>query len=943
VAEIVRGYGVETDDGHWICALDSVAGLGISDSGEALQGTSGVGTGLTGLKGMVKYVASIGMHQFTPVCCVQPTISSTGNVLTPIELTYEEFYTQCYYYTGTVSFESMLVRVTTPMIAFDDYGLGYTTWEHDYYDLATSNAKGATDYFIVKYFDANYIGDEIPTDPTIYQGIRINLDWGAPFGLMFPRSKDDIIKVTGPIIIADPDPANINGVLPGQCKSTMITIYNEGIGNAEITALYLDDSPGTDEFNIVDPLVVPFDVDTWESFEVEVEFCPLDNGAESTTLLVEYGVGQILEVPINGTTVLINTTPFCEGFNTSDWYHNATNLGWTNNLAEQDGIVEVGWFSASARIGDGGYTMYIYPYNNMVTWTMTPGFVIDEDNLWLQFFHGALDGFNNGWGTADVSHDPRRVLISDDNQATWTEIWSTTADQIPERVAATNFAPWAKTEISLADYAGKTVFFKFQSHRTGAPRGYWIIEDVCIAERITEPIIDAPASIDFGGVQVGESATTTVTIKNKGASVLKVTGVALEGDGFTLVDNNTYPVEVEGAGVAYSVNGADAVNVDVTLTPDDIGIYTGKLTVYYGYYEAKTFEISLTGEGLSCYTAAEAQIGENYFYQNSWWKYTAEKFQLVTVNSCSPHQDLSADQSYGYDTWLYVYADCEGTLIGENDDMTWETCPYNRPSSEIANIALNEGESIYIFWPLAFTDAAFAYDEMVFNIIPAYPIDGDVCETAIPLTLPVVNMFGSTVEFADDYDASPCSPYSNYMDGNDVVYKISLPNDGYLTASILGAYGSIHVLDKCPKEELLKENCKAFVGGPNGGPIDNKRIQAGDYFVIVSTWAPPQTVDFLLNMSFADASGVDDNSLTNNLSVYPNPTNSEFTVSVTQAEVSDLTIELVNISGQVVYRLEEKSVYSLTEKIDVREFAKGVYYLKVNNGTEIQIEKVVVQ
>jgi hypothetical protein len=304
--------------------------------------------------------------------------------------------------------------------------------------------------------------------------------------------------------------------------------------------------------------------------------------------------------------------------------------------------------------------------------------------------------------------------------------------------------------------------------------------------------------------------------------------------------------------------------------------------------------------------------------------------------------DVSATQEYAYDTYLYIYSDCEGTLIASNDDLEWAACPYNRAASGLSGIPMNEGESIYIFWPLAFPTAAYAYDEMVFNIVPSYPIDGDVCETAIPLTLPVVNMFGTTVGFADDYDASPCSPYSNYMDGNDVVYSISLENDGYLVASILGAYGSIHVLDKCPKEELLKENCKAFIGGPNGGEF-NKRIQAGDYLVIISTWAPPQTVDFLLNMSFEDASAIDENGLANSLQVYPNPTNSEFTVSVTQAEVSDLTIELVNISGQVVYRLEEKSVYSLTEKIDVREFAKGVYYLKVNNGSEIQIEKVVVQ
>ena len=49
-----------------------------------------------------------------------------------------------------------------------------------------------------------------------------------------------------------------------------------------------------------------------------------------------------------------------------------------------------------------------------------------------------------------------------------------------------------------------------------------------------------------------------------------------------------------------------------------------------------------------------------------------------------------------------------------------------------------------------------------------------------------------------------------------------------------------------------------------------------------------------------------------------------FSVSISNAEATDMTLELVNISGQTVYRNTVKSVYSYTEQIDASSFAKGV-------------------
>jgi hypothetical protein len=507
---------------------------------------------------------------------------------------------------------------------------------------------------------------------------------------------------------------------------------------------------------------------------------------------------------------------------------------------------------------------------------------------------------------------------------------------------------WRTKTYSLAAYTGQTIWWKFEVTSVANDYTYWVIDNFCVQSRVTAPIIaGAPNPGVFGGVQLNASSPLTFTIKNIGISVLKIKKVELIGNAaFTLTDANTYPFEVTASSGAWAYAvGANApqLSVVVTFTPTDIGVKTAKLVVTYGLYSDMILEIPMSGEGLSCYTATEVTLGRIWApSQNTWWKYTAEKFQITTITSCDPNQDDNYDVVYGWDTYLYLYSDCEGTLIASMDDINDRNiCPTTRAASMLSKV-MDAGETLYIFWPLAFPDALHSHEGFYWNITATYPIEGDVCQNAIPLTLPVVNHFGTTVGFTDDYNSSPCSPYSNYMDGNDKVYTITLPDEGYLTGNILGAYGSIHVLDVCPTTELTKEHCKAFTGGPNGGQF-RKKIAAGTYFVIISTWAPPQTVDFLLNMSWESGSAVDNNDLTNSLSVYPNPTSGKFTVSISNAEATDMTLELVSISGQVVYRNEVKAAYSCNEEFDASLFAKGVYYLKVNDGKDVKVEKVVLQ
>ena len=79
--------------------------------------------------------------------------------------------------------------------------------------------------------------------------------------------------------------------------------------------------------------------------------------------------------------------------------------------------------------------------------------------------------------------------------------------------------------------------------------------------------------------------------------------------------------------------------------------------------------------------------------------------------------------------------------------------------------------------------------------------------------------------------------------------------------------------------------------------------------------------------------------LSNDVSVYPNPATNSLNISVNNKINEDLNIVLTNIQGQVVYNNLVKSVISHHEIIDLSEFSKGIYFLRVNKN----VNKIIVR
>jgi hypothetical protein len=115
---------------------------------------------------------------------------------------------------------------------------------------------------------------------------------------------------------------------------------------------------------------------------------------------------------------------------------------------------------------------------------------------------------------------------------------------------------------------------------------------------------------------------------------------------------------------------------------------------------------------------------------------------------------------------------------------------------------------------------------------------------------------------------------------------------------------------------------------PNGGP--NRKYTVRYWNILNDTY------------NGGVAAGVDPSSLVAGFHVYPNPTSGAFTVEIANTTASDLNITLTNIQGQVVYQNRVANVINHQETIDTK-LSKGLYFLTVNNGKEVKVQKVVVQ
>jgi len=97
----------------------------------------------------------------------------------------------------------------------------------------------------------------------------------------------------------------------------------------------------------------------------------------------------------------------------------------------------------------------------------------------------------------------------------------------------------------------------------------------------------SPVALDFGGINIGGSASLTITVSNSGFGDLVVNDIVSTNDAFS-VDMT-----------AFTLNPGESQTVTVTFTPDQQAPYFGQIKIMSNDPENSVAEINVTGTGVA--------------------------------------------------------------------------------------------------------------------------------------------------------------------------------------------------------------------------------------------------------------------------------------------------------------------------------------------------------
>lgn len=79
------------------------------------------------------------------------------------------------------------------------------------------------------------------------------------------------------------------------------------------------------------------------------------------------------------------------------------------------------------------------------------------------------------------------------------------------------------------------------------------------------------------------------------------------------------------------------------------------------------------------------------------------------------------------------------------------------------------------------------------------------------------------------------------------------------------------------------------------------------------------------------------------MSIFPNPNNGVFSVSLEMDRAQDVTVEVLNLRGQVVSRVEERNAIIVDHNFALNNLTAGIYFVQVTTESGTAGRKVVIR
>ncbi|MDO9188111.1 MAG: T9SS type A sorting domain-containing protein [Bacteroidia bacterium] len=123
--------------------------------------------------------------------------------------------------------------------------------------------------------------------------------------------------------------------------------------------------------------------------------------------------------------------------------------------------------------------------------------------------------------------------------------------------------------------------------------------------------------------------------------------------------------------------------------------------------------------------------------------------------------------------------------------------------------------------------------------------------------------------------------------------------------------------------------------------VDGDVLAAGDYSysVIVSGSNGCEATDTVI-VKVDLCAGINEENEVAVFSLYPNPSQGEFTITTTSSSKNDIVIEVADIEGRVIYK--EKISQFTSKTIQLNNAAPGIYFVKIQDAGNNRIQKLII-
>ena len=100
---------------------------------------------------------------------------------------------------------------------------------------------------------------------------------------------------------------------------------------------------------------------------------------------------------------------------------------------------------------------------------------------------------------------------------------------------------------------------------------------------------------------------------------------------------------------------------------------------------------------------------------------------------------------------------------------------------------------------------------------------------------------------------------------------------------------------------------------------------------------------FLADVQEVQPESTHDLSTADLVNVYPNPGSGLFTLDWNAGGTSDLEIEILSMNGSLIYSNSYRNISILSEQIDLRNEAPGIYLLRIRSSEGTAVRKLIIQ